>query len=131
MMTDPIADLLTRIRNGIHARHESVSVPASKVKEQVLKILKETGYIASYIRVSDKPQDRLTVFLKYRSDRKPVIREVSRVSRPGRRVYRGHLEIKPFLRGMGLTILSTSKGILTDAQARKKKVGGEVLCQVW
>lgn len=130
-MTDPIADLLTRIRNGIHARHESVAVPASRLKEQVLKILKEAGYIAGYVRVSEAPQDRLTVFLKYKPDRKPVIRELNRVSRPGRRVYRGHLEIKPFLRGMGLTILSTPKGILTDAQARKEKIGGEVLCQVW
>ena len=130
-MTDPIADLLTRIRNGIHARHETVKVPASRMKEQVLKLLKETGYIAGYVRVEGKPQDSLTVFLKYGPDRKSVIREVNRISRPGRRVYRGYLEIKPFLRGMGLTILSTPKGILTDRQARKEKVGGEVLCQVW
>ncbi|MBI2340901.1 MAG: 30S ribosomal protein S8 [Deltaproteobacteria bacterium] len=130
-MTDPIADLLTRIRNGLHARHESVSIPASMMKEQLLKLLKETGYISGYVRVEEKPQDRLTVFLKYGPDRESVIRELTRVSRPGRRVYRGHKEIKPFLRGMGVIILSTPKGILTDRQARKEKVGGEVLCQVW
>lgn len=130
-MTDTISDLLTRIRNGLQARLESISVPASKLKEQVIRILKESGYVSNYVKEEKKPQSELTVFLKYGPDKKSVIHELNRVSRPGRRVYRGYREIRPYLRGMGLRILSTPKGVLTDKQARRQRVGGEVLCEVW
>lgn len=130
-MTDPIADLITRIRNASLARHQTVSVPASKMKEAVLKILKEEGFVSNYVREEKTPQDNLKVFLKYDAKRKSAIRQVSRVSKPGGRIYKGYREIKPFLSGLGLVILSTPKGILTDRQARDAKVGGEVLCTIW
>lgn len=130
-MTDPIADLLTRIRNGITARHESVTVPASKIKEDILKLFKKEGFIEGYVREEQKPQDQLKVILKYENGMNSVIHEIGRVSRPGRRIYKGYSEIKPLLSGMGLTVVSTPKGIISDKDARQSKVGGELLCYVW
>lgn len=130
-MNDPIADLLTRIRNAAQARHQVVNVPSSKIKKSILNILKDEGYISNFVLEEASPQDQIKVFLKYDEKKKSVIHKLSRVSRPGGRVYRGYREIKPFLRGLGLRILSTPKGLLTDKQARKEKVGGEVLCEIW
>lgn len=129
-MTDPIADLLTRIRNASRARHATVCIPVSHLKEGILQILKEKGYISNFIREDVKPTPFFKVFLKYGLDKKAVITTLKRISRPGRRVYMGYRQIQPTLRGIGVAILSTPKGILTDQQARKEKVGGEVLCEV-
>jgi small subunit ribosomal protein S8 len=132
-MTDPIADMLTRIRNGIQSRHDRVEMPASKLKVQIARILKSEGFISNYKVVEDdgKPQSSLRVYLKYSGDGEPVIHGIERVSRPGRRVYRGKEEIPRVLGGLGLAIVSTSKGVLSGAEAAKSGVGGEVLCQVW
>lgn len=130
-MTDPISDLLTRIRNASSARHDTVSVPASKVKEAIVKLLKEAGYIVSYVIEEKKPQNEIKIFLKYDAKRKSVIHELKRVSKPGRRIYRGSKEIRPHLSGLGLRIISTPKGIVTDTEARKSNLGGEILCEVW
>jgi small subunit ribosomal protein S8 len=131
-MTDPIADLLTRIRNAQKARHESCIIPASRVKEEVLKILKTQGFIKNYVRHEEKPQDKLVVFLRYQGkNRQGLITRLKRVSKPGCRVYRGYEDIKPLLGGLGFAILSTPQGVMTDKQARKSKLGGEVLCEVW
>jgi len=131
MTTDPIADLLTRIRNAMTARHETVNIPASTMKESLLKILKERRYIESFVREEGSIQDNLKVFLKYKENRQSVIRELRRVSKPGRRVYVGYRELRPYLRGVGLRILSTPKGLMTDFQAREAKLGGEVLCELY
>lgn len=131
-MTDPIADLLTRIRNGMNAGHETCVIPASKAKESVLKILKEQGFITNYVRQESKPQDQLVAFLKYTGKtRVPVIRTLKRVSKPGRRVYRGYRDIRPVLGGLGVAVISTPRGIITDKAARREKIGGEVLCEIW
>jgi small subunit ribosomal protein S8 len=131
-MTDPIADMLTRIRNGIQARHERVELPVSKLKVEIAKILKSEGFISNYKVVEeDKPQGTLRVYLKYSDDGEPVIHGIERISRPGRRVYRGKEEIPRVLGGLGLAIISTSKGVLSGAEAARNGVGGEVLCQVW
>ena len=129
--TDPIADLLTRIRNGLRARHDTVEVPSSKLKEEIVKILKREGFIANYVRQELVPQASLTVFLKYDIDRRALIQKMNRVSKPGRRIYKGYREIRPILKGRGVQILSTPKGILSDRDAREAKVGGEVLCEIW
>jgi small subunit ribosomal protein S8 len=132
-MTDPIADMLTRIRNGIQARHDRVELPASKLKVEIARILKSEGFISNYKVVEEegKPQASLRVYLKYSEDGEPVIHGIERVSRPGRRVYRGKAEIPQVLGGLGLAIVSTSKGVLSGAEAARTGVGGEVLCQVW
>lgn len=132
-MTDPIADMLTRIRNGIQSRHDRVEMPASKLKVEIARILKSEGFIANYKVVEDdgKPQASLRVYLKYSNDGEPVIHGIERVSRPGRRVYRGKEDIPRVLGGLGLAIVSTSKGVLSATEAAKSGVGGEVLCQVW
>ena len=132
-MTDPIADMLTRIRNGIQSRHDRVEMPTSKLKVEVAKILKSEGFISKYdVKADDtKPQGTLRVYLKYSDDGEPVIHGIERVSRPGRRVYRGKEEIPKVLGGLGLAIVSTSKGVLSGAEATRTGVGGEVLCQVW
>ena len=130
-MTDPIADMLTRIRNGIQARHERIEVPASKLKVEVARILKSEGFISNYKLVEDKIQGTLRIYLKYADDGEPVIHGIERVSRPGRRVYRSKDEIPRVLGGLGLAIVSTSKGVLAGHDAAKSGVGGEVLCQVW
>jgi small subunit ribosomal protein S8 len=132
-MTDPIADMLTRIRNGIQSRHDRVEMPNSKLKVEVAKILKSEGFISNYkvVQEDGKPQASLRVYLKYSEDGEPVIHGIERVSRPGRRVYRGKEEIPKVLGGLGLAIVSTSRGVLSGAEAARTGVGGEVLCQVW
>ncbi len=132
-MTDPIADMLTRIRNGIQAHHDRIELPTSKLKVEVARILKSEGFIANFKEVSEdgKPQGTLRVYLKYSEDGEPVIHGIERVSRPGRRVYRGKEEIPAVLGGLGLAIVSTSKGVLSGTEAARQGVGGEVLCQVW
>ena len=131
-MTDPIADLLTRIRNAAQARHASCEIPASNAKESILKILKENGYIKNYVRQEASPQDNLVVFLKYMGRlRTPIIKRLKRISKPGRRTYSGDRDLKPSLGGMGISIISTSKGVMTDADARDQKVGGEIICRVF
>ena len=129
-MTDPIADLLTRIRNAIAARHETVEVPASKMKVEIVRILKEEGFIESYTLARDDRQGMIRIVLRYTSGKTPVIGSLNRVSRPGCRVYADRTEIPSILGGLGLCILSTSRGILTGEQARQQGVGGEVLCSV-
>jgi small subunit ribosomal protein S8 len=130
-MTDPIADLLARIRNAHRAKHDRLDVPASRVKLEVCRILKEEGYIKNVKVVEGEPRNLLRVFLSYTKEGAPGISRMRRVSTPGRRVYRGADAIKPVLNGLGIGIVSTSKGLMTDRQAREQRVGGEVLCEVW
>jgi small subunit ribosomal protein S8 len=130
-MTDPIADLLTRIRNAHRAKHDRLDVPASNLKMEVCRILKEEGYIKNVEMVEGEPRSVIRVFLAYNKEGKPGIQRMQRVSTPGRRVYRGADQIKPVLNGLGIGIVSTSKGLMTDRQAREQRVGGEVLCEVW
>ena len=131
-MNDPIADMLTRIRNGIVSHHDRVELPASKLKVEIARILKSEGFIRNYsLAEKDKPQGVLRIDLKYSPDGEPVIHGIERISRPGRRVYRNKQEIPRVLGGLGLAIVSTSKGVLSGAEAVKNGVGGEVLCQVW
>ena len=129
--TDQLADMLTRIRNAQRAGHDKVEVPASKLKMGVAKVLKKEGFVKNYKLVQDKKQGVLRIYLKYTDSNEPVIRGLQKISRPGRRVYRGHEDIPPVRGGFGIVILSTSKGILSDRDARGGKIGGEVLCQVW
>jgi small subunit ribosomal protein S8 len=130
-ITDPIADLLTRIRNAQRANHEQVEIPASKLKLEIVRILAEERFIKGYQQVVDDKQGTLRVQLKYGARREPVITNLKRVSKPGLRVYKSADELKRVLGGMGIAIISTSKGVLTDSQARRAHVGGEVLCEVW
>lgn len=130
-MSDPIADMLTRIRNAGKAKFIKVDIPGSKLKIELAKVMLKQGYIADYKFVEDGKQGILRVYLKYDVDKKHVIYGIERVSRPGRRVYLKSKEIKPVLNGMGVAILSTSKGILTDKDARGENIGGEILCQIW
>jgi len=130
MMTDPIADMLTRIRNAAAAQHEQTTLPSSNLKVQLAEILKQEGFIDDY-RVEDGVQKSLTIFLKYGRDRQSAFVGMRRSSRPGRRFYVGHGDIPRVQNGMGVSILSTSAGIMTDRDARDKRVGGEVLCEVW
>ncbi|HYC90183.1 MAG TPA: 30S ribosomal protein S8 [Thermoanaerobaculia bacterium] len=133
-MTDPIADMLTRIRNGITSHHDRVEMPVSKLKVEVAKILKSEGFISNYKVLAaeeGKVQGTLRVYLKYSDNGEPVIHGIERVSRPGRRVYRGKEELPKVLGGLGLAIVSTSRGVLSGAEAARTGVGGEVLCQVW
>jgi small subunit ribosomal protein S8 len=131
-LTDPVADMLTRIRNAIRARHQKVDIPASKLKVEIARILKVEGFIRNYNLVQkDEPQGTLRIDLKYSPSGEPVIHGIERISRPGRRVYRNKQEIPSVLGGLGLAIVSTSKGVLSGQEAVKSGVGGEVLCQVW
>ena len=130
MHQDPISDLLTRIRNANMAKLQRVAVPSSKMKLEVLRILKNEGYIADY-SMSDKYHGVIKVYLKYDTTGKPVISELQRVSRPGRRYYSSTDSIPTALDGYGITIVSTSKGVMTDKDAKKQNVGGEVVCKVW
>jgi small subunit ribosomal protein S8 len=130
-MTDPIADLLTRIRNAHRAKHDRLDVPASKVKLEVCRILKQEGYIKNVSVVEDKPSNVLRIILSYSKEGAPVISRMRKISTPGRRVYRGADAIKPVLNGLGIGIVSTSRGLMTDRQAREQRVGGEILCEVW
>jgi small subunit ribosomal protein S8 len=129
MMTDPVSDMLTRIRNAALARHERTLVPASQLKKHIAEILKLEGFIAD-VRQEDDPRN-LTIVLKYGRDRTSAIDGIRRVSRPGRRVYVRHDRIPRVLSGMGVAILSTSRGVMSDKEARRQKVGGELLCEVW
>ena len=129
-MTDPLADMLTRIRNGSKAKFEKVDIPSSKLKREIAKVLKEEGFIKNFKVVAEGQFEIIRVFLKYDPSRKGVI-HIRRVSRPGRRIYRGSEDIPSVMSGLGISVLSTAKGILTDKAARKAHIGGEVLCQVW
>jgi len=131
MMTDPIADMLTRIKNALMARHKTVVVPGSKLKIEIARILKEEGYIEDYRVIEEKPQTKIEIVLKYDEKKRPVIAGIKRVSKPGRRIYRGYRELPKVLNGMGIAIISTSQGIMTDHEARKRRVGGEVICEIW
>jgi len=130
-MSDPIADMLTRIRNGGKAEFAKVDIPGSKLKVEMARVLKEQGYIKNYKFLEDNKQGILRVYLKYAGNKKPAIYGLERVSKPSRRVYKKSKEIKPVLNGLGISILSTSKGLMTDKQARNENVGGEVLCNIW
>ena len=130
-MTDPIADMLTRIRNAQSAGHLTVEIPASQLKRELASVLKSEGFVTNYKILQSKPRDILHVTLKYTDDDEPVIRGMQRVSKPGRRVYVGRTEMPRIVGGFGVNILSTSQGVMTDAKARRLRVGGEVLCQVW
>jgi small subunit ribosomal protein S8 len=129
--SDPISDLLNRLRNAMRAGHERVDVPASRIKEDVLRVLAEEGYIASWRRVEEKGRPILRVGLKYDHEGSPIVAGLERVSRPGRRVYAPATEIPQVLGGLGISIVSTSKGIVTGRKARESRVGGEILCNVW
>jgi small subunit ribosomal protein S8 len=130
MMTDPIADLLSRIRNASIARHDRAELPASKLKAAVAEILKSEGFIAD-VRQGEGDAKKLTIVLKYGRDRTSAIDGIRRVSRPGRRVYVRHDRIPRVFSGLGISILSTSRGLMSDREARRQKVGGELLCEVW
>lgn len=130
-MTDPIGDMLTRIRNGIMARKEQVEVPASNLKERVAELLRDEGFIQSVGRSTTEAFPTLTLGLRYSNDNQSAIQTIRRVSRPGQRIYVRHDNIPKVRSGLGLSILSTSRGVLTDRQARKMGVGGELLCEVW
>lgn len=131
-MTDPIADLLSRIRTAHLAKHDRLDAPASKLKAEVCRILKDQGYIEDFELQKDDPtKQQLRIYLRYTPEGQPLIRHLKRISTPGRRVYRGADELRPVLNGLGIGIISTSQGLLTDSEARKRRVGGEILCEVW
>ena len=130
-LTDPVADFLTRIRNAMRARHQKLDVPASKLKAEIARILKEEGYIANYKPTEEAGMKVIRVYLKYNTNNESVIRDLKRVSRPGCRVYQGKNEIRRVQGGFGIAILTTPKGVMTGRQARRKGVGGELLCEVW
>ena len=130
MVTDPIADMLTRVRNAQGARHRRVDMPVSKLKVEIARLLKENNYIHDYKILDDGAHGVMRVYLKYYEDR-PVLRNVERVSRPGRRIYKGAADLPRVRNGLGLAIVSTSKGMMSDREARSQKVGGEVMALVW
>jgi small subunit ribosomal protein S8 len=129
--TDPIADMLTRIRNASSARHEKCIVPRSRLKIRIAEVLKQEGFIKDFVVHEDGPQGAITILLKYSADREPAISDIKRISKPGLRRYVATDSIPRILNGMGIAILSTSKGVLVDREARKQKVGGELICTVW
>ncbi len=131
MHSDPIADMLTRVRNANQALHPEVSMPSSKAKEEIAKILSSEGYLDGYKVEDAKVGKKLTVTLRYSSDRERVVHGIRRISSPGRRVYKATTELNRVRGGLGVSIVSTSEGLLTDREARRRKVGGEVLCEVW
>ena len=130
-MTDPIADMLTRIRNALIAKHESVEVPASKMKKEIARLLLQEGYISSFDIVEEEIQSKIVITLKYGPNGEKVINGLKRVSKPGLRIYAGHDELPKVLGGLGVAIISTPKGVMTDKEARKANHGGEVLAYVW
>lgn len=130
-MTDPIADMLTRIRNANTVKHETVDVPASNMKKELARILLEEGFVRGYDVIEDGKQGIIRIQLKYGQSGERVISGLKRISKPGMRVYAANHEIPKVLNGLGISVISTSKGILTDKQARKENVGGEVICYVW
>jgi small subunit ribosomal protein S8 len=131
MMTDPIADMLTRIRNAVRVERPQVDMPYSSVKRGISEVLKREGYIDDYEQVDATPAPQLRLHLKYGPNGEKLIRHLKRVSKPGRRVYSGSTALRPVLNGLGISILSTSRGMLSDREARQQKVGGEVLCELW
>lgn len=130
-MTDPIADMLTRVRNASSAMHDEVAIPSSKIKENIARILVDEGYVDSYEVDADNGHPVIKIRLRYSDERERVISGIRRISKPGRRVYRGAQELPRVLGGLGVAIISTSQGVMTDTQARRAKVGGEVLAYVW
>jgi len=131
MFSDPIADMLTRIRNAYSARHPKVDVPASKLKMEIARILREEGYILNFKVAEEGNKQTIKIYLKYTPTNLPVISRINRVSKPGCRVFVGNQEIPSVLGGMGINILTTPRGVMTGKQARTEKVGGELLCEVW
>jgi small subunit ribosomal protein S8 len=131
MMTDPIADMLTRIRNAVRVERPYVEMPVSKVKRGLAEVLKREGYIWDWAEVEMAPVKHLRLDLKYGPNGERVIRHIRRVSKPGRRIYSRSTELRPVLNGLGISILSTSSGVMSDREARKQKLGGEVLCELW
>jgi small subunit ribosomal protein S8 len=131
MTTDPIADMLTRMRNALSARHAKVDVPASRLKNDIAKILKDEGYIANFKLTEDGTKKSIRIYLKYTPGNVPVISRIERVSRPGCRVYVGSKKVPRILGGLGINILTTPQGVMTGSSARKQNVGGEVLCHGW
>ncbi len=131
VMTDPIADMLTRIRNANQMKHKTVDVPASKLKAEILAVLKQEGYIVDFERISNGVQGTLRVTLKYLENEERVIRGLKKISKPGLRVYAKTDDVPKVLNGLGIAIISTSRGLMTDRAARKQKIGGEVLAYVW
>ena len=130
-MSDPIADMLTRIRNAGKAKHNSVDIPGSKIKIEIARVLKEAGYVRNYKFISDGKQGILRVYLKYTGGQRHTILNIERISKPSRRTYLNAKEVKPVYNGLGVAIMSTSQGVMTDKMAREKNIGGEVLCSVW
>jgi small subunit ribosomal protein S8 len=131
MMTDPIADMLTRIRNAVRVERPHVTMPLSKVKRGLAEVLKREGYIWDWREVEGAPAPQLRIDLKYGPNGERVIRHIRRVSKPGRRVYSGATQLRPVLNGLGISILSTSRGVISDREARQRNLGGEVLCELW
>ncbi|HOP77065.1 MAG TPA: 30S ribosomal protein S8 [Thermogutta sp.] len=131
MMTDPIADVLTRIRNAVRVERPHVDVPTSNLKRGLADVLKREGYVWDWEEIPSQPRAILRIYLKYGPNGEQVIRHIRRISKPGRRVYSRAADLKPVLNGFGIRILSTSRGIMSDREARQKKVGGEILCEVW
>lgn len=131
MMTDPIADMLTRIRNAVRVERPYVDVPRSNLKKGLADVLKREGFIWDYKDVEAEPAGALRIELKYGPNGEHVIRNIRRVSKPGRRVYARSVDLRPVLNGMGIAVVSTSRGVVSDREARQKKLGGEVLCEVW
>ncbi len=131
MMTDPIADMLTRIRNAVSVERPYVELPASKVKRGLAEVLKREGYIWDFDEVDAQPVQQLKLDLKYGPNGERVIQRIRRISKPGRRVYSKARDLKPVLNGLGITIISTSRGVVSDREARQRNLGGEVLCEVW
>jgi small subunit ribosomal protein S8 len=130
-VNDPVGDMLTRIRNASRARHDKVVIPTSKMKVQIARVLKEQGYIADYTEHEVQPQGEISLQLKYGPDKSPVITGIRRISKPGLRRYVPVRDIRPVLSGLGISILSTSQGILSDVEARKQNLGGELICTVY
>jgi len=130
-MTDPIADMLTRIRNASLARHSKLNVPCAKIKVEIARVLKEQGFIRGYKVMPDRMQGVLRIYLRYGKDSQPVIKGIKRVSKPGLRVYRGVKELPEVLNGLGVAIMSSSKGVMTNKDCTRSHCGGEVICSVW
>jgi small subunit ribosomal protein S8 len=131
MHSDPIADLLTRIRNGVAARQPTVEIPLSKIKLEIVKLLEAEGYVKGHEITTETKFPQIRVHLKYDAKRRPVIHSLKRVSKPGLRVYKGTTELKPLRSGLTTQIVSTSQGLITDREARRRHIGGEILCEVW
>ena len=131
MMTDPIADMLTRIRNAVRVERQDVNMPISKVKRGLAEVLKREGYIWDWEEIDAKPVNQLRLNLKYGPNGEQIIRHIRRVSKPGRRIYTGTRSLRPVLNGLGISIISTSRGVISDREARRRKLGGEILCELW